>query len=669
MRKLLLLPQLAFFLAFVSGADGWTPQEKDLSVMAPQEPGPKITPLLRYHLQRAWEQDEARRDRIRTIRTEAELRALQGQLRSRLLENIGGLPGQKTPLNARLVGSLSFPGYRVEKVIFESVPRFYVPALVWVPEGQGPFPAVLVPCGHSTNGKIHYQYICQRLARRGYLAISWDPVGQGERSQFWDEAAGQSRYNLVCGEHAILGNLAYLAGANLARWETWDGIRALDYLLSRPDVDSARISITGTSGGGFQAAYLAALDDRISVAAPSCYISNLPMRMANRIFEDPDSDPEQDVYRMVADGIDHTGLLLMIYPRPVIVAAAVLDFFPIEGTRQAFSQVSEVYRRLGRADRIAMTEGYHRHQFSPANLAAVFRFLDRFNQMDPSRELESHEPIDQKMLMCTSRGQVSLEYRDARALVDLVAEHFQERRLTTRATLPELYRQSGGPDISRWTIDESPEGMPATLGWEARGSTEGPGLKLERYLLHHEGLGKPLIRVKGTDSRKGALIWLNLRGKLRVDDWPKVEELVRSGYEVISFDCRGTGEDRMPFRTKVDPPPPGTDPEAEYADVLNSVLANYVYNSLLIGRPYFFELIDDVAIVSRFAREVLGVSDLTVLGQGDAAFLAASATACLPGLSLFPAQPVSGFSWSGVLEKRTEVWPIHYLVPGGGYVR
>ncbi len=105
---------------------------------------------------------------------------------------------------------------------------------------------MLVPCGHSTNGKIYYQYICQRLAKRGYLAISWDPVGQGERSQFWDKSAGKSRYNLVCGEHAILGNLAYLAGANLVRWETWDGIRALDYLLSRPDVDSARISITGT---------------------------------------------------------------------------------------------------------------------------------------------------------------------------------------------------------------------------------------------------------------------------------------------------------------------------------------------------------------------------------------------------------------------------------------
>ena len=98
--------------------------------------------------------------------------------------------------------------------------------------------------------------------------ICWDPVGQGERSQFWDASRGRSRYNLICGEHAVLGNLAYLAGANLARWEVWDGMRALDYLLTRPEVDPARISITGTSGGGFQAAIIAALDPRIRVAAP-----------------------------------------------------------------------------------------------------------------------------------------------------------------------------------------------------------------------------------------------------------------------------------------------------------------------------------------------------------------------------------------------------------------
>jgi cephalosporin-C deacetylase-like acetyl esterase len=155
---------------------------------------------------------------------------------------------------------------------------------VYVPEdGEKVHPAVLVAAGHSANGKIYYQDLCQRLVRRGYLVISWDPFGQGERSQFWDAVTKKSRYNLICAEHAVMGNLAYLAGANLARWEIWDGVRAVDYLLSRLDVDGQRINLTGTSGGGFQAALLGALDERIKVIIPSCYITGLPMRVENRI--------------------------------------------------------------------------------------------------------------------------------------------------------------------------------------------------------------------------------------------------------------------------------------------------------------------------------------------------------------------------------------------------
>jgi hypothetical protein len=121
-------------------------------------------------------------------------------------------------------------------------------------------------------------------------------VGQGERSQFWDAKAKRSRYNQICGEHAVMGNLAYLAGANLARWEVWDGVRAVDYLLTRADVDGSRINITGTSGGGFQTALMGALDERIKVIIPSCYITALPMRVENRIFADSDSDPS-DLFR------------------------------------------------------------------------------------------------------------------------------------------------------------------------------------------------------------------------------------------------------------------------------------------------------------------------------------------------------------------------------------
>ena len=217
----------------------------------PLSPGPRMTPFLQYQAEQAWREDDDRQKAWDAIQDQRELLKTQDELRQKLLQMIGGLPAVKTDLHPRVTGKIQMDGFSVEKLIFQSLPGVYVTALVYVPDDHSKkLPAVLVPAGHAPDGKFHYQSLSQRLAGRGYVVISWDPVGQGERSQFWDATAGKSRYNLICGEHAVMGNLAYLAGANLARWEIWDGIRAVDYLLTRPEVDGERISITGTSGGG-----------------------------------------------------------------------------------------------------------------------------------------------------------------------------------------------------------------------------------------------------------------------------------------------------------------------------------------------------------------------------------------------------------------------------------
>ena len=426
------------------------PPADAFTILERQPDGPRITPYLTYQIDMAWKQEDARRAQFAAIRTEADLLRVQGELRTKLLNALGGLPTEKTPLNPQTTGRIQMEGYHVEKLIFESVPGIYVTALVYVPDNaSGKRPAVLVPCGHSSNGKAYYQALCQRLVSRGYLVICWDPIGQGERSQFWDASAGKSRYNLICGEHAILGNLAYLAGTNLARWEVWDGIRALDYLLTRPDVDSARISITGTSGGGFQAAILGALDARIKTIVPSCYITALRMRVANRIFEDPDSDPEQDPYGMLSAGIDHAGLLLLMYPRPVFIAAAVLDFFPIDGARQAYREIGALYRRFGHADRIGMTEGYHKHNYSVENQVAAITFLDRFNDLAAHAALPVTKDLDDAAVQVTKTGQVVMDHPQARNVTDEIRDYAKTHRPAQAPTLRAAYFGAGDPAIRR----------------------------------------------------------------------------------------------------------------------------------------------------------------------------------------------------------------------------
>ena len=453
MRRTICLSAFIIFLAGHVFSQKPSNEEAFTVIKKAQPQGPSITPLLKKQTEEAWKQDDLRREVLKNIKNEKELAALQRETKLKLLNMIGGLPDEKTPLRPQITGSVQMNGYRIEKLVFESLPGFHVTALVYIPEnGESKHPAVLVACGHSPIGKIYYQPLCQRLVQRGYLVICWDPVGQAERSQFWNKATGQSRYNLVCGEHAVLGNLAYLAGANLVRWQIWDGIRALDYLLTRPDVDGNRISITGTSGGGVQAAHIAALDDRIKVAIPSCYISSLPMRAYNRIFADPDSDPEQDLDGMISEGVDHTGLLLLIYPRPVLIASAVLDFFPIEGSRKTFREISELYDRFQTKDNIAMVEGYHKHQFSIENQEAALNFLDRFNNMPVREGLPSVKEVDEKLLQCTRTGQVLLDYPTGKNLMDVIKEDFIHHPKKETLSMSSRYYGKGYPNIKNWTV-------------------------------------------------------------------------------------------------------------------------------------------------------------------------------------------------------------------------
>ena len=656
-------------------ADDAPPPEAFRVREQPVSPGPRITPFLQYQAEQAWREDHDRQRAWDGIQNERELLRTQDQVRRKLLQMIGGLPTTKTDLQARVTGRIEMDGFSVEKLIFQSLPGVYVTALIYVPADHSKkHPAVLVPAGHAADGKFHYQSLSQRLVGRGYVVISWDPVGQGERSQFWDLAAGKSRYNLVCGEHAAMGNLAYLAGANLARWEIWDGIRAVDYLLTRPEVDSQRISITGTSGGGFQAALIAALDERIKVAVPSCYISALPMRMYNRIFADPDSDPEQDLFGMISNGVDHPGLLLMMYPRPVMVAAAVLDFFPIEGTRKTVREVRSLYERFARGERIALVEGYHAHQFSSENQEAALDFLDRFNQMPVRHGLPAVKELADKALLCTRTGQVALDYRDARSLMEVIREFYDEHKTAPGHHLLKEYYGDKYGGVKQWQVSEYSGAMAAQgqITWEDVGSSKAAGLSIDRYLLRHSKLLEmPLLHIhKSAAGKRTVLLWFREGGKATAADWPAIKKYVEQGYDVVSFDFRGLGETRMPY-TAVSPDDPtlgALDFDHAYVNSISGVLANHVYNSLLTGRPYFLQMIEDAEIASRFAGEKLGARVVAVTAPDGGYTLASAIAETLPGIELLPQPDAKVLKWSEIVEQKQEIWPIQYLLPSGAYI-
>ncbi len=379
--------------------------------------GPTNRMLTRW-LQRAALAALDRRQQVyELVKTPEEIAAYQTRLRGEFADRLGEFP-QRTPLNAQVVGRIPADGYRIEKLVLESQTAHYVTALLYVPEGDGPFPAVVVPSGHSATGKAadYNQLACMLLARHGIAALAYDPIGQGERSHFLTPA-GKPRYNSTT-EHTLVGAGCIPLGRNTATFRIWDGMRMIDYLASRPDIDPKRIGATGCSGGGTLTSYLMALDDRVACAAPSCYITSF-RRLIQTIGP---QDAEQNIFGQLDAGLDHADYLLLRAPRPTLVLASTHDFFDIAGTWDSFRQAKRFYTRLGYPERVEIIELDARHGYPQPQREAMLRWMQRWlQQRDEAATEPDLEPRPVQDLLCTPQGQVML-LPGARSVIEVEAD-------------------------------------------------------------------------------------------------------------------------------------------------------------------------------------------------------------------------------------------------------
>ncbi|RPJ33168.1 MAG: hypothetical protein EHM35_10785, partial [Planctomycetaceae bacterium] len=371
--------------------------------------------MARYLRQQAGQRFDQWRQRYEELKTSEQIAAYQKNPRERFLEAIGGLPA-RTPLNPRMTGVIERDGYRVEKVIFESQPKHYVTALLFLPTGgshRPPFPAVIVPCGHASVAKAHdeYQTMGALLALNGMAAFVFDPIDQGERSQM---PSALPKVNGTTA-HTALGVGSILLGRNTARFEIWDGMRAIDYLQSRPEVDPDRIGCTGNSGGGTQTSYLMALDDRIRAAVPSCYINGFEALLSTI----GPQDAEQNIFGQLAFGMDHTDYLMMRAPTPILICAATKDFFDIQGTWTCFRYAKRLYTRMGVAERISLLENDAQHNYNNAQREGIARWMARWLLgVDKPIAEPAVKLLREEEARCTPDGQV-MRLEGARSTYDL----------------------------------------------------------------------------------------------------------------------------------------------------------------------------------------------------------------------------------------------------------
>jgi cephalosporin-C deacetylase-like acetyl esterase len=508
------------------------------SGLVAQEPPPNAGQVDRYLTRIAAQHLRERAARLAAIRTPAQVKERQQYVREKILESLGGLPEMKTPLNPQITGTLERDGYRVEKLVFESLPSFFVTANVYVPTGgNAPFPALIGVAGHSVNGKASapYQSAWISFARRGILVVAFDPPGQGERLEYLDPDTGLSTVGVGTREHMMAGAQCLLTGTNYARYEIWDGIRAFDYLLTRPDVDPKRIAVAGNSGGGTQSAYLAVAEPRLAVAAPSCYITSWV-----RLWGQPGpQDAEQNFAGFLAAELDFSDFLIAFAPKPIKVLSAIRDYFPIEGARAAYAEASRLYDIAGAGDRISFFEYEDQHGWSKPRRQATYQWMDKWllgRDTDGAEgELKLEADVD---LEVTTTGQVatSLGGETVQSLNRKLAEQMYSRRTALLFKDPAELRNL----VVRRLAAGVERGAPPV---KVIGEESLAGLRLERIqILPEEGitLAARILAPSTAAGRRPAVIWLNpLRNSSDLRTGGDVAALAAAGHVVMLLDVRG----------------------------------------------------------------------------------------------------------------------------------
>ncbi len=368
------------------------------------------------------------------------IRQRQQWMRQSALELIGGLPAIETPLNARVTGGFRRKGYRVENVIFESQPGFRVTANLYLPDGPGPFPAVLGVAGHSNNGKASatYQRAWLGFVAQGIAVLAYDPPGQGERLEYLDAATGHSRASIGVGEHQMAGVPTLLVGQSIARHFVQDGRRALDYLLTRREIDPNRIGVAGNSGGGTQAAYLAMFEPRLAAVVSSCYMTSW-----RELWSGPGpQDAEQLWPGMIATGLDFSAFPLSWAPKPFLIESAIRDYFPIAGARHTHRVVTRIYDYLRSAGNAGFFEFDDTHGWSQPRREAAARWFARHLQ---GREVAGTETItsteEESLLYATPTGQLATSL-GSRTMRELALDRAKELEAARPALTADVLRRT-----------------------------------------------------------------------------------------------------------------------------------------------------------------------------------------------------------------------------------
>ena len=576
------------------------------------------------------------------LKTPEQIQQYQQRLREFFVRQLGGFP-QRTPLNARTVGTIQADGYRIEKVIFDSQPNHRITANLYLPEVDHPVPGVVVSSGHSRTAKTadYNQRFGIMMALQGMAALCFDPIGQGERSQILNQD-GRHRFGSTTTEHFLVGVGSTLVGRSTARYRIWDAMRAIDYISSRAEVDGKRIGFTGCSGGGTLTSYVMALDDRVTCAAPACYLTTF-RRLIETIGP---QDAEQNVYGQIEFGLDQPDYVLLRAPKPTLISSTTADFFDIDGSWHNFRQAKRIYARLGFPERVDLVEVEGKHGVQPQNLATIAHWMNRWLQDKDAPVapvvLETRPPEE---LLCTKQGQV-LSLPGELSVFDLNVKYAQQLAANRNTDPDKLADQ-----VRRMLSIENDADDPLPPHSD-RGRIEKGDYHVDKLVLNTDApVPLPALTFHPAEPKEDAYLYLHDEGKSGdTQAGGPVEALLQENYVVVTIDLRGQGETATGKR-----------------DQLLGDWKTY-YLAYLLGQPIVGLRVQDVAAAGRFIAHYQTDKDrlrkVHLVAVGQSGIVALHAAALYPDLFETVTLKQTPRDWTSIVGERVPKGVLDSVVHG-----
>lgn len=593
-----------------------------------------------------------------SLKTKADAEAHVQSVQEKIKQSFGPQP-ERTPLNARITNVVERDGYQIENVVFESRPQFYVTANLYLPTNRsGKVPGVVGTCGHSHNGKASssYQSFAQGLARLGHACLIYDPIGQGERLQYVNDKL-KSRIGAGVREHLHSGNQQYLVGDFLGAWRAWDGIRALDYLLSRDEIDHNHLGVTGNSGGGTMTTWLCGVEQRWTMAAPSCFVTTFLRNCQNEL----PADTEQCPPRAIGLGLDHDDFLAALAPKPIVIMAKERDYFDVRGAIEAYRRLKHLYKLFGKEENVSLHIGPTYHGYSQENREAMYRLFNKVTGVsdatsEPKLTIEKDET-----LYCAPNGQVSeLDSKTVFGFTQQKSKELAAKRTaltgdTLNSAVAETLKLPVMPEQApeyRILRANSKRDYPTASSVSYRIETEPRAAAMVTRLSKDRHYSRPLPGQLRGDNKRAVLYVSHLSSDAELRNEPLVKEIFEQekGAQFFACDVRGIGDSQ-----------PNT---CGGSGSFHSAYGNdffYAAHSLMIDRPYLGQRTFDVLRVLQWLNSV-GYSDVHLVANGWGA-LPATFSALLCDQVKQVTLKNSLTSYATIAESEDYHWPLSALLP------